>query len=112
MSSLLLITGCTPSATDSGEPAPDTAAEPAGFAVSGVALDLSGEPAVNMFVTVTTEFCTPDRTDEAGVFSVENVSAGDKLLVTYGETASNGLFASVVFPFRADAELTLSLIHI
>lgn len=108
MSSLLLIAGCTSSAPDSGEPATDTAVEPVGFAVSGVALDLSGEPAVDMFVTVTTEFCTPDQTDEAGAFSVENVSAGDKLLVTYGETASNGLFASVVFPFHADTELTLT----
>ena len=108
MSRLLLIAGCTSSAADSGEPALDTTAEPSGFAVSGVTLDLSGEPAVDMFVTVTTEFCTPDQTDEAGAFSVENVAAGDKLLVTYGETASNGLFASVVFPFHADAALTLA----
>lgn len=78
----------------------------AGFAVSGTVLDLDGNPAVDLFVTVSTDYCIPDRTDADGRFTVTRVTPGPKRLITYGETASNGRFASLVFAFTADAEFT------
>lgn len=72
-----------------------------GFDVVGRVLALDGSPVTELFVTVSTEYCIPDRTDEDGGFRVGDVTDGDKRLITYGETASNGLFASVVIPFSA-----------
>ena len=69
-------------------------------------VDHDGQPVVDVFVTVSTEFCIPDRTGADGAFSVSEVDPGEKRLITYGETASNGLFASVVFAFEADAAMT------
>ena len=86
---------------DSAE-ASDMGADEARFAVGGRIADLGDEPVVDVFVTVSTEFCTPDRTDDDGAFEVAEVSPGAKRLITYGETAANGLFASVVFAFEAD----------
>lgn len=73
------------------------------FTVGGVITDLTGEPVIDVFVTVSTEFCIPDRTDEGGAFEVREVVAGPKRLVTYGETASSSLVASVSFAFKAEA---------
>ncbi len=89
----------------SGEnkPTPGDTSAPSTFAVGGVITDLSDGPIVDVFVTVSTEFCIPDRTDSQGDFEVQEVVAGPKRLITYGETASNGLVASVSFAFQADS---------
>jgi hypothetical protein len=71
--------------------------------VGGVIIDLDGEPVIDVFVTVSTEFCIPDRTDESGAFEVREVVAGPKRLITYGETATSSLVASVSFAFEAEA---------
>jgi len=73
-----------------------------GFTVLGSVLDLDGAPVVDMFVTVSTEFCIPDRTDAAGAFSVGQVTVGPKRFISYGETAAGGQVASLVFAFEAD----------
>ena len=111
MSSVLaLVLACTGTPhADSAANGEDTAgdsAEAAGFSVSGQVLDLDDQPVVDVFVTVSTEYCIPDRTAEDGSFTVGDVDAGDKRLITYGETAENGLFASVVFPFEASDTVT------
>ncbi|RME27908.1 MAG: carboxypeptidase regulatory-like domain-containing protein [Deltaproteobacteria bacterium] len=93
-------TGDTGTTGDSGLEAPR-------FTVSGQVLDVDGGPVVDVFVTVSTEFCIPDRTDAEGRFQVADVDPGEKRLITYGETAGNGLFASVVVRFEADAAWTL-----
>jgi hypothetical protein len=94
----VLLFACTgPGAVDS------TADSDLGFEVSGQVADLDGQPVVGVFVTVSTEFCIPDQTDESGTFTVGQVVPGPKRLITYGETATNGLFASVVFAFEADS---------
>jgi len=67
-----------------------------------VVTDETGSPVTDVFVTVSTDFCIPDRTDAEGTFTVGRVSAGTKRLVTYGETAANGLFASISVSFDAD----------
>lgn len=79
-----------------------------GLTISGVVLDLEGEAVVDVFVTVSTEYCIPDRTATDGSFTVEQVVPGTPRLITYGETASNGLFASVVFPIEAASDLVLA----
>lgn len=79
-----------------------------GVSVSGRVEDLDGMPVVDAFVTVSTEHCIPDRTDLEGAFAVHEVSPGRPRLITYGETASNGLFASVVFELEVDGTLRLS----
>jgi len=79
------------------------AGEAADFTVGGVISDLEGEPVIDVFVTVSTEFCIPDRTNEDGSFEVQEVVAGPKRLITYGETASSSLVASVSFAFEAQA---------
>lgn len=105
---LLPLVACTgPASVDTGGPDDDGGSGHGRFIISGIVVDLDGDPVVDVFVTVSTEFCTPDRTDEAGAFAVGEVDPGDKRLITYGETASNGLFASVVFPFEADEALHL-----
>lgn len=88
-----------------GDPEPiDTSpnAAPA-FTVGGVITELDGEPVTDVFVTVSTEFCIPDRTDAGGAFEIREVVAGPKRLITYGETASSSLVASVSFAFEAEA---------
>jgi len=104
-SSLLLLGACTAGTPiETGEP--DTSAGAARFEVSGQVVDLVGDPVVDVFVTVSTEFCIPDRTDAQGGFTVGEVDPGDKRLITYGETAANGLFASVAVAFSADVATT------
>lgn len=104
---LLALVACSgPAPVDTGSPDGETQTEDGRFTVSGVVVDLDGDPVVDVFVTVSTEFCIPDRTDEGGAFTVGEVDPGDKRLITYGETAGNGLFASVVFAFEADDALT------
>lgn len=107
---LLACVGCAsaPDGVEDSAPELDTGEVAERFAVSGIVLDLAGSPVVDVFVTVSTDFCIPGRTDVGGHFQVEEVDPGPKRLITYGETASNGLFASVVFPFEADSELTLA----
>jgi len=87
-----------------GNPEPTETAHEAeqAFSVVGEITDLSGQPVIDVFVTVSTEFCIPDRTDENGAFEVREVVAGPKRLITYGETASSSLVASVSFAFEAE----------
>jgi len=110
VSSFLLL-ACTATDLDSAsfDSAPEDTEDSGfeGFEVSGQVVDLQGEPVVNVFVTVSTEFCIPDRTAQDGSFTVGSVSAGPKRLITYGETADNGLFASVSFAFDAEQAMTL-----
>ena len=85
--------------------APPTTEEPVlpeweRFDVAGTVLDLEGEPVFDMFVTVSTDFCIPDRTAADGAFSVGQVDPGPQRLITYGETAFNGLFASTSMALR------------
>jgi len=91
-----------------GETDVDDSDQPEGFSVSGAVVDLDGEPVENLFVTVSTEFCIPDRTDPEGSFTVASVSPGPKRLITYGETVEGGTYASVVFPFEAEAAVELA----
>ena len=107
MSSWLLL-ACAGGPGDSGVAwdSEDTGLE--GFEVSGQVVDLDGDAVVNVFVTVSTEFCIPDRTDDDGAFTVGAVSPGPKRLITYGETADNGLFASVAFAFDAEQAMVLA----
>ena len=99
----MFLTACAGAApTDDSAEASDTGVDEARFAVGGRIADLGGEPVVDVFVTVSTEFCIPDRTDDDGAVEVTKVSPGAKRLSTYGETAVDGLFASVVFAFDAD----------
>ena len=115
-SAALLWAACTPQGgSDRPEPTDavaveDTATSGAdeGFAVSGMVLDLDGGPVVDVFVTVSTEFCIPDRTASDGSFSVGRVASGDKRLITYGETAANGAHASVSFAFSAEGPHTFA----
>jgi hypothetical protein len=72
--------------------------------VQGVITDLDGNPVIDVFVTVSQEFCIPDRTDEQGNFEIQKITTGSKKLITYGETASNGLFASVSFEFNIQTD--------
>lgn len=104
----LLLWACTGTNTPTDRASADSGSADSGglsvdrFTVHGLVEDLLGQPVVDVFVTVSTEFCIPDRTDGDGAFGVGEVSEGDKRLITYGETASNGLFASVAFPFSAN----------
>jgi hypothetical protein len=98
----LLCAACgspTPTASsvaDGGDAAP--AAN--GHAARGVVRDLAGNPVVNIYVTVSTEFCVPDRTSPSGTFTVRNVAPGGaKRLILYGPTAKNGPYASLSFAF-------------
>ncbi len=102
-SSLLLIVACARS-PDAVDPT-DTPAAIERFSVSGKILGLRGQPIQDVFVTVSTEYCIPDRTGSDGSFSVGEVDQGPKRLITYGETASNGLFASVSVAFEAEGDL-------
>jgi len=104
---LALLVGCSGAGADSAGSPEDTATGDAGrFSVSGRVLDLDDQPVVDVFVTVSTEYCIPDRTAEDGSFTVGDVDPGEKRLITYGETGDTGLFASVVFSFEADFELS------
>ena len=98
----LLLSGCA----GGGEPTLVETGTAPSFPVAGVITELTGAPIVDVFVTVSTEFCIPDRTGEQGGFEVQEVVAGPKRLVTYGETATTGLVASVSFSFEADAAHT------
>jgi hypothetical protein len=97
-----------PDAAPRAEAHTDTDVPEDGFSVVGQVVDLERNPVVDLFVTVSTEFCIPDRTDGEGGFEVGSVTDGPKRLITYGETASNGLFASVVFDFDAAGEVRLA----
>ena len=100
--------GCSTRGTTGSGSDSDTSLPSDRFSVSGTVLDLDLQPIEDVFVTVSTEYCIPGRTTEAGHFEVSEVSPGDKRLITYGETASNGLFASLVFAFEADDTMTLT----
>jgi len=95
-------------APPAGDATGGDAAGLATFSVVGTVEDLSGEAIVDMFVTVSTEYCIPDRTDSAGAFEVQKVSPGSKRLVTYGETSEGGLIASVAVAFESDGDHALS----
>jgi len=97
----LLWGGCGPSTpaasnvADAGDAAPET-----GHSARGSVVDLAGNPVVNIYVTVSTEFCVPDRTSSTGTFTVRNVAPGGaKRLILYGPTAKNGPYASLSFAF-------------
>lgn len=89
------------SVADGGDAAP--AAN--GHSARGVVVDLAGNPVVNIYVTVSTEFCVPDRTAPSGTFTVRNVAPGGaKRLILYGPTAKNGPYASLAFAFADTAD--------
>ncbi|GEM_PF-1600081 len=83
------------------------AVPPVVFSVIGSAEDLAGRAPVEMLVTASGDYCVPDDTDGAGSFTVEKVEAGNKRLITYGETAANGLFASIVIPVTVDGNIKI-----
>jgi len=97
---LVLVAGCTAGTTPDSPT--ESTADPSRFSVEGTLLDLDGGSIEDAFVTVSTDFCIPDRTAPDGTFEVGEVDPGSKRLITYGETAANGLFASVAFAFEAD----------
>ncbi len=104
MSSLLcwLLVACGgPTPTADADTISDTGSEAPVYSISGRVLDLDDTPVVEVFVTVSSEFCVPDRTDDGGAFMVTEVDAGPKRLITYGETADSGLYASIVVAFDA-----------
>ena len=70
------------------------------FAVEGLWQQPDGGAVEGIAVTVSTEFCIADITDEAGAFRVEDVSPGPKRLITYGSTAEYR-WPSVSFAFDA-----------
>ncbi len=70
------------------------------FAVEGTWLQPDGGAVTGIAVTVSTEFCIADITDDAGGFRVEDVSPGPKRLITYGSTAEYR-WPSVAFAFVA-----------
>jgi len=70
------------------------------FAVEGLWQQPDGGAVEGIAVTVSTEFCVGDITDEAGTFRVEDVSPGPKRLITYGSTAEYR-WPSVAFAFDA-----------
>lgn len=76
--------------------------------VRGRVADLSGQAIIDMFVTVSDDYCVPDRTSTTGAFVVERVQDGSQRLITYGETASNGTFASVVLPILVEGDTTVA----
>ncbi|GAC1588850.1 MAG: hypothetical protein NVS3B20_16440 [Polyangiales bacterium] len=91
----------TPIAPSSGDAQADLGTDaPAAHLVRGTVVDLEGAPVANIYVTVSTEFCIPDRTAPGGTFAVKNVLAGgSKRLILYGPTASGGPYASLAFAF-------------
>lgn len=100
----------TPAATSVAD-AGDAAPAATGHTVSGTVVDLGGSPVTNVYVTVSTEFCVPDRTSASGSFSVRNVAPGGaKRLIVYGPTAKNGPYASLSFAFNGanDADYAFS----
>jgi len=80
-----------------------------GHTARGRVVDLSGAPVVDIYVTVSTEFCVPDRTSATGTFIVKNIlPSSSKRLILYGPTAKDGPYASLSFAFTdgdADVEL-------
>ena len=114
-STTLLWAACTTEIGDGGPEGTGTSVDDTAsstgetFAVSGVVLDLEARPVVDVFVTVSTEFCIPDRTAPDGSFSVGQAARGDKRLITYGETAANEAHASVAFAFEADGPHTFDV---
>jgi len=70
------------------------------FAVEGLWLQPDGGAVEGIAVTVSTEFCIADITDDAGIFRVVDVSPGPKRLITYGSTAEYR-WPSVAFAFDA-----------
>ena len=100
----------TASAADAG--GKDAIAEtPGGHTARGRVVDLSGAPVFDLYVTVSTEFCIPDRTAADGTFAVRNVGpGGNKRLILYGPTAKAGPYASLSFALTGadDADLDLT----
>ncbi len=97
---LLLGTAACGQALTPPEP---TMPAPSGFTVGGRVLDLMGQPVVDLFVTVSTEFCIPDRTDANGHFEIQRVQSGPKRLITYGETTTGTAVASVAIALEAQS---------
>jgi len=90
------------SQTAIGDASSDNAVDvQAGHSVRGTVLDLGGAPVVDLYVTVSTSFCIPDRTSTSGTFDVKNVLPGaeTKRLILYGPTAYRGPYASLAFAF-------------
>lgn len=103
-SALLALAACAGPAT--GPDRGDSGSE--GWTVSGMVADLDGTPVPDLYVTASDSFCVPDVTDADGAFSVANVGAGEKRLITYGSTAPGGPWGSVVLPLEIRADVTLS----
>lgn len=94
-----LVAGCG-SSTDSAATGDASVGAPVGHVVRGTIVDLDGAAVTNIYVTVSTDFCIPDRTTKAGAFAVRNVRPGGaKRLIVYGPTASGGPYASLAFAF-------------
>ena len=102
---LLIGGGCEGGAEEETKGATELEVE--SYTVSGRAENLEEKAPIGMLVTVSGEYCVPDDTDAAGAFFVEGVERGDKRLISYGETASNGLFASVALPISVTQDLEL-----
>lgn len=77
------------------------------WTISGSVADLDGTPVPELYVTASDTFCVPDTTDEAGAFEVGNVDAGEKRLITYGNTAPGGPWGSIVLPIDVSSDLAV-----
>jgi hypothetical protein len=107
---LLAAIGCAPSTPITSDGAPTDSEDTSTLgtsAVDGQIIDLSGAPVVAVFVTISDDYCVPDRSSATGSFTVEKVKDGSQRVITYGETASNGWFASVVLPIDIAGDTTL-----
>lgn len=63
---LLALAACSgPPSIDTGGPDSEPEIGDSRFTVSGVVEDLDGDPVVDVFVTVSTELCIPDRTNRS-----------------------------------------------
>ncbi len=104
-SALFALAACAGDAVtpETGEMGADTAGE--AWTVSGSVADLDGTPVSELYVTASDAFCVPDTTDRAGAFDIGNVSAGEKRLITYGNTAPGGPWGSIVLPIDVSSDL-------
>jgi hypothetical protein len=108
---IFIVLGCVPStgSSSSATQTATTADEPTELGtrtVMGEVIDLSGAPVVYVVVTVSDEVCVPDRSSASGSFTIERVKDGSQRLIVYGETASDGPFASVVVPIDVVGDTT------
>lgn len=99
--------GQTTAAEDSGTESRETGVLGSSV-VSGRVTSLEGVPVTDLFVSVSDEYCVPGRTSHSGEFLVEQVNDGPQRLITYGETATNGDYASVVFPVVVGGDTALA----